>query len=336
MSESLYELDVHDLGAAESQPVGTPPCPVCGHQRARARFGIEQLEARVIQCDQCRLGTLWPQPSAQEIRDFYPPDYYGDSGNKFEPLIETIVRWSAARHARSLASGLSPGAQVLDVGCGRGVLLSAFADAGHHVSGFEVSTAATEGADPRAEIRIGGCLRDAGYESETFDLVVLWHVLEHVSNPKSTLQEISRILKPGGRLVVAVPNFSSWQARWARAAWFHLDLPRHLFHFPAPALRKLISECGLDCVRESHFSLRQNPFGWIQSAMNKTGVWPRNALYVLLHQRGESNRVPMAVSTRVGLRICCLVAVPVAILLSLLAALARRGGTVSITARRPH
>jgi hypothetical protein len=164
--------------------------------------------------------------------------------------------------------------------------------------------------------------------------VVLWHVLEHVANPKNMLQEIARILKPGGRLVVAVPNFSSWQARWARAAWFHLDLPRHLFHFPAPALCKLIGECGLDCVSESHFSLRQNPFGWIQSAMNKTGVWPRNALYVLLHQRGEASPARMALSTRVGLRICCLVAAPVAILLSLLAALAKRGGTVSISAHR--
>ena len=63
------------------------------------------------------------------------------------------------------------------------------------------------------------------------------------------------------RLIVAVPNFSSWQARWAGAAWFHLDLPRHLFHFPLPALRRLLEECGLACRSEHHFSLRQNPFG---------------------------------------------------------------------------
>ena len=80
---------------------------------------------------------------------------------------------------------------------------------------------------------------------------MIWHVLEHLHDPKGALLEARRILRPGGRLVVAVPNFSSLQARWAGAAWFHLDLPRHLWHFPLAALRRLLADCGFEIRRST-------------------------------------------------------------------------------------
>ena len=74
---------------------------------------------------------------------------------------------------------------------------------------------------------------------------------------------------------MAVPNFSSEQARWAGDAWFHLDLPRHLYQFPLESLKRLLRDTGFAPVSDHHFSLRQNPFGWIQSAQNRRASLPR-------------------------------------------------------------
>jgi SAM-dependent methyltransferase len=158
-------------------------------------------------------------------------------------------------------------------------------------------------------------------------------VLEHLPNPRETLTEIRRILRPGGKLAVSVPNFSSIQARWAKAAWFHLDLPRHLFHFPLPALRQLLEDCGFECTSEHHFSLRQNPFGWVQSWLNRRPGLPRNGLYRLL-KRGNSGHAELFDrSTRFKLLAGYYLGMPFAIVGSIAAAALRCGATVCVMAK---
>jgi hypothetical protein len=133
-----------------------------------------------------------------------------------------------------------------------------------------------------------------------------------------------------------VPNFSSFQARWAGANWFHLDLPRHLFHFPVAALRRLLDETGFACQREAHFSLRQNPFGWIQSALNRSRSLPRNGLYHLLQDLEARGSPPFNWRTRTLLRLWFVVGALPALTLSLVAAAARSGATVQLVARKMH
>jgi len=287
--EGLYERTVEPIDPSTQAPAQTTPCPVCGGAKARPRFRVAGLEGPVVECTQCGLGRFDPIPRPEVVRALYPDEYYGEPGRKFQPIIESLVRLVGARHIGFLSRDLAPGARVLDVGCGRGVLLGSLADGGFEVCGTEISAEAVRGADPRAEIRIADRLADAGFDAKSFDQVIIWHVFEHLDDPAATLAEIFRILKPGGRLVIAVPNFGSAQARWTGAAWFHLDLPRHLFHFPASALRRLLERSGFEVVSEHHFSLRQNPFGWIQSVMNRFGGLPRNGLYAQLYRlhRGE-------------------------------------------------
>jgi 2-polyprenyl-3-methyl-5-hydroxy-6-metoxy-1,4-benzoquinol methylase len=273
-------------------------------------------------------------PSIDQLQEFYPGEYYGEPGAKFQPLIERMVRLVGARHIGFLSRSLAPRARVLDVGCGRGVVLSELADRGFEVHGVEMSLAAARGADPRAHIRIAPRLADAGYESESFDQVVIWHVLEHLGDPRGTLEEVRRILRPGGRLIVAVPNFSSAQARWAGPAWFHLDLPRHLYHFPLDALRHLLRVTGFEVESAHHFSLRQNPFGWIQSALNRCTSLPRSGLYTLLQRRGPRSDPPFASRIRWSLLPWLVIGAPLAVLASLLATLVRSGATVHLVARR--
>ncbi len=326
---SLYNRKVIRVDAPDNIHI---ECPLCAGLTGKPTFAVDGLESQVAVCRQCGFGYLHPLPSSAEIATFYPPAYYGSTGRKFNSLVEFAVRLVAARHVRFLARQVPRGGRILDVGCGRGVLLKELADRGFEAHGFEVNPSAAEGVDPRIEIRIGDDLCDANYPDGYFDQVIIWHVLEHVSDPRATIEEMRRILKPGGELVVAVPNFSSLQARWSGPAWFHLDLPRHLYHFPAAGLAKLLEECCFRVESAHHFSLRQNPFGWVQSALNKLKRVPRNALYELLHKRyGDQPRFGW--STCCALFAAFVAGMPVALLLEIVAALFRTGATVHVVAR---
>lgn len=333
---SLYSVRVirDPAGPAEPLTLLQDPCPVCSGTDFRTNLLLPDFDLRVIDCGACGLGRLHPQPSPQEIAGYYPKTYYGYEGAKFSWLIEWLVRAVGTRHARFLMRQLPAGARVLDVGCGRGVALRPLLDAGCEVHGFEFTADALSGIDPRVRTRVAPSLPEAGFEPASFDMVVLWHVLEHVPNPRTVMAEIARLLRSGGVLIVAVPNYSSQQARWTGPAWFHLDLPRHLFQFPIGALRRLVTDVGLTCRSEHHFSLRQNPFGWVQSLLNRCRWLPRNGLYVLLHHRSSQDVRSIRRSARCQLWLAFLLLMGPALLLSIVAALIRSGATVHIVAER--
>jgi len=332
-SASLYGRRVSALSGRPSAATDAA-CPVCAARSARPVFAVEGESALVVRCDVCGLGRFSPMVAAERVVHFYPEEYYGEPGVKFAAPVEWVVRAVGAHHIQFLSRGLRAGARVLDVGCGRGVLLGALADHGFEVHGVEMSAEAARGADPRARICIAPRLAEAGYPDAHFDEVIVWHVLEHLRDPRGTLAEIHRILRPDGRLVVAVPNFASAQARWTGAAWFHLDLPRHLYHFPLPALRRLLESQGFALRSEHHFSLRQNPFGWIQSLANAMPGLPRNGLYALLHQRAAAEPPPYDRRTRALLWVLFVASIPFALAASLLETLARSGATVHVMATR--
>ena len=118
------------------------------------------------------------------------------------------------------------------------------------------------------------------------------------------------------------------------AAWFHLDLPRHLYHFPLSALEQLLESAGFRVLSEHHFSLRQNPFGWIQSWLNRSARFPRNALYTLLHQRRPDTPAPFDARTRFWLRLWLLLLAPLSLAATALGTLLRSGATVHVVAER--
>ncbi|MCH2211610.1 MAG: class I SAM-dependent methyltransferase [Fuerstiella sp.] len=331
---SLYAQQVVSGDHALHQHADNECCCVCSGQTFKEQMRLPGTRFGIHDCQSCGTGMLFPSPTPDELASFYVSQYYGESGQKFGRLTEILVRLVGNRQTHFLTRHLSPGGHVLDVGCGRGVVASPLAAAGYHVTGFEISADAVQGIHRDVEVLIAASLQEAPVRAAEYDLVIIWHVLEHVTGPDATLQAACRALKPGGKLVVAVPNYSSWQARLFGSAWFHLDPPRHLYHFPSTALQTLLKNCGLDVLREHHFSLRQNPFGWVQSILNKLLPRQRNRLYsYLLNEPLPEGNLTLA--ARIGWLATYVAGMVIVLPLAIAAAVFRSGGTIHYLAARP-
>lgn len=238
----------------------------------------------VVICRRCGMAKLALTPTVSEA---YPPSYYGSASKKFLPGFESLshvppVLTRQAEHlAETLARSHGRTPRVLDVGCGRGYYLKRKLRAGWFCAGIDIpGSPLPEGGDG-LDCRSGDASQ-LPWADDSFDLVVINHVLEHVSNPALACSEASRVLSKGGVLYVGVPNFGSWQRRMFGRNWFPLEIPRHLHHFTPQTLSILVSSAGFQLKDFSTWSLPQGIFGFIQSALNAIDPSGRNAFLSLI------------------------------------------------------
>ena len=288
---------------------------------------------QIARCRRCAQAVTLPVPA--DIGRYYPAGYYGDKqGRRFpavmEWLQEKLYAWRAGQVLRRLKQ---KNAKVLDIGCGRGLLLRAFQRNGCDVTGTEFSDGACRFAREvlKLPVRVG-LLPDLNFPANSFDVVVMWHVLEHVSDPRPMVAEVARILRPGGMFLVAVPDFGSPEARLTQAGWFHLDCPRHLSHHTRESLSRILGAAGLAPAWVSALAPEYDNFSFVQSLLNWLGARP-NLLYNWL--RGQSAKVMgakkscgSAVATGLLAPVLGVISVPATLLLAVLG----RGATLTITA----
>jgi len=252
------------------------PAFVCGYCRGthcRPHFACTDLSGQAWSwcvCSHCGAVALAPRPTSEQLAAAYNVSYYGTATSKFRGAIEQFVDRCRRARARRLARGLPDGAAVLDVGCGNGGFLAELSQQGRYrLHGTELDGPAGRRAASRAGISLHlGEVAGAAFPEASFDLVTLFHVFEHLTEPRQTLELVRRILKPDGRLVMSFPNIASLQARWFRGHWFHFDPPRHLFFLPPATFTRAMDAAGFTVVAQRQFSIEQNPFGFIQSALN--------------------------------------------------------------------
>lgn len=272
-------------------------CWVCGQDSRFVRMDVLDADRgtepySLVLCPGCGSGRIDVFPSDPVLSAHYDQSYYGGGESKFAAPLQALVNLSLRRRARLICEYLpGPGPlAVLDIGCGRGDLLRELGKTGVNGTGLERAPLDSRFESPSIEYRIGD-LGEQGFPRHRFDAVVIWHVLEHLLDPQATLVEVGEILKPGGMLVIAVPNNSSWQARLFRNAWFHLDVPRHLHFFGHQGMELLLERQGYEVLASTTSDFAQNIFGFIQSALNRMAPRRSYRLYQLMRSAQSAPRL---------------------------------------------
>ena len=270
----------------------------------------------ILRCSRCQLGVTVPAP--EDLEPYYGQRYYG--GRHW--ITQRYCEWRRMRVVRQATRGTEP-RTLVDIGCGDGSFLLQARQAGWTVLGTEVNDRI-----PSPGLEIWGSLEDLRPRAP-FGCITLWHSLEHLRDPSQTLADLAAMLAPGGALVIAVPDSRGLQARLFNRHWFHLDVPRHLYHFSELSLRAALDDVGLDVVGVWHHEVEYDWFGWIQSALNRVMPQPNILFDALTGRPRRVSRASVAVNVILG----CLCLIP-ALVATVASTLLGQGGTIVVAARR--
>lgn len=317
-------------------------CKNCGSREAQSILRAPAFDSdkvafartySVNRCSRCGIVSSVDVQS-EDLEAAYRQDYYGASNAKFGGGIEGLIRLLARRRARGILQqwrdrsgrvGSNP--KVLDIGCGRGTLLTAFLELGADAIGIE---RADFPLDPNLPIS-RETLDSDRFSQSRFDVVVIWHVLEHLGGTAQQLRLIRDHMQDDGLLVLAVPNFNSRQRRWFGGAWFHLDQPRHLVHLEDDWLIRELTEKGFLIETVSHIDWLQNCYGFIQSALNQLFPSRLNRLYRLLKYSDEKPLKHLL--AKIGWCVPAGLLMPFAVAECLYSGAFGSGATIKLTAR---
>lgn len=317
-------------------------CPLCDAAVGLAATGCAATDYltgdafTVRRCGSCGLEFTDPLPDCEdEFRRYYPQDdYYGaEGGRRFKGPLEWMVRAFRRRRARRVLA-LKPRGRILDIGCGRGLLLRFLKERGWQCSGTELLEPLARFLSAAYGLDVRACgVRDCRFAPGEFDVVTMYHVLEHLGDPRETLREVRRILRPDGVLVVEVPNAASVQSRLSGSRWFHLDVPRHAVHFTPATLRRMLEECGFAAAAVGGFSAEYDPYGLVQSLLNLAGC-RMNFLCRLLRREGSAMTGAKAWLYDLPLSVLAgMLLIMPATVLEALASCVRRNGTLRFVCR---
>jgi SAM-dependent methyltransferase len=244
------------------------PCP-SGRDRL---FGVAPGTFMLFCCKSCGVIFQHPLPTYDAVAGFYPREYWwsenaaqsGGCARLFRKLEKAYREFVVSDHVRFLAHCAqgNPGGDrlLLDIGCGNGTFLHAAQSRGFRPHGMDASARAVEIAKAQYGIPVRqGEIGSSAWEGSRFDFVTMFHVLEHLPDPRLALRHARELLQPGGTLIIQVPNIASPQARLFGRYWYGLDVPRHVINFTPKALSLLLEEMGFEFQILSRFSLRDNP-----------------------------------------------------------------------------
>jgi SAM-dependent methyltransferase len=223
----------------------------------------------IVECRECGLGHTSPQPS--DLGPYYGAGYHGGRHG-------FTARYCISRRLGFLAS--QPGSsnkRLLDIGCGDGSFLAAAKGEGWDVFGTEMNPVLARERGLTVEESV-----EAAKAHGPFGCITLWHSLEHFRDPAGTIAAARELLAPDGTLIIAVPDWSGVQARTFGANWFHLDVPRHLFHFTQQSLDTLAAKSGLKISKTWHTEAELDLFGWTQSALNMVLAEPNGLFSIVM------------------------------------------------------
>ncbi|MCE6993096.1 class I SAM-dependent methyltransferase [Dyadobacter sp. CY323] len=229
-------------------------CPVCNNTSFEnflnvTDYTVSQKEFTIQKCITCQFLFTNPRPDESEIGDYYQSQDYISHNDQAKGLISKvygIVRDYTIGQKVKMINNLSNGkGKLLDIGCGTGNFVNAGKENGWNVFGTEPDPNARNAAAAKTGNIIFESIQAPELISEKFDIITMWHVLEHVHYLNETLDWLDQHINQNGTILIAVPNPESYDAANYGRYWAAYDVPRHLYHFTKNTMQKLLGNHGL-------------------------------------------------------------------------------------------
>lgn len=228
-------------------------CPICKsglflNQLEIQDFAVSKSHFMICKCSSCGLLFTNPRPSKEEILPFYEfSTYYSheDRNKSFIQFIYQRVRKISVSRKAKMFESIATKGRILDYGCGTGNFLEEILKRKWEITGIEPNNKAREIANGKTKNRVFESLNDIS-EEKKFDVISLFHVLEHIHDLMPTLKKLLNLLKKTGTLIIAVPDHQSWDANHYSKYWAAWDVPRHLYHFDLNSIIALANKFDLE------------------------------------------------------------------------------------------
>ncbi|MCC6691747.1 MAG: class I SAM-dependent methyltransferase [Bacteroidia bacterium] len=234
-------------------------CPVCNSTVVKnfltcIDYTVSNERFNIVQCDVCKFKFTNPRPIPNELFMYYKSEKYVSHSDTKKGLVNKlyhIVRKYALIKKLQLVVRLSHHAaqmqkSILDIGCGTGAFLAICNKAHFRCVGVEPDIDARNIAINKYKLDVMEEHDLTNLPPSSFDIITLWHVLEHVSNLNGRIIQLKNLVKPNGRIVVAVPNCSSFDAKYYKEYWAGYDVPRHLYHFTPKDIISIFRNHGME------------------------------------------------------------------------------------------
>lgn len=259
-------------------------CQVCGSSERSLKF--EDGPYQVYTCSNCTFVYVTPRLTGQALLDVYNETYW-KSDNPKERGYADYAKESALylktykKRMKLVSKWLPQPGRILDVGCAAGYFLRVAQQYGHDVHGVELSEAISQAAiQSLGSDRVyNGLLDDAvearGWQPQSFDLITIWDVIEHVPDPQSLLSSILKLIKPGGKLLLETQNVESRLANKLGKRWHHYKHDEHLYHFSPTTIERLLSDSGYKVLTcGSAYAGKYVSFGFLAERAGRLGKIP--------------------------------------------------------------
>jgi 2-polyprenyl-3-methyl-5-hydroxy-6-metoxy-1,4-benzoquinol methylase len=251
-------------------------CSICNSSSLRELFNAHPLDYsstenfKIVKCEQC--GYVISSGAANNIT-LYESGSYDEKEKFWHKWVRGIFQILEVNKAAYLEKYLNPTSSVFEIGVGKGNFLSALRDKGYQIAGIEPSRRSFAVASQKLGGSIVNCKIEeiSSYESinKKYNAIVLWHVLEHLQNPFEIIERLKEHLLQGGILMIGVPNFDSFQSRFGKNDWYHLDPSRHMSHFTPEFLTERLTKNNFSIQKIYFNSFYQNFVGEMITITNK-------------------------------------------------------------------